>query len=208
MTAQPKIAPVDQRGPVRHQGFDPKQSTTSTEPEWVGKRREIGTASEVIPLRWPTTREAQLKAFDAWHDIAMQIVDRAGCGFRMMAIYEKVIRWKEGCIWDSDEELASSAGKCSWKTISREIATHKKLGIILVEKGWRRVRGKPIRTRTIKLAVPDPLPPEIDIRDLPNHTDTRGPYEEEGHPDTRGPEYPDTRGPITRETREEGASHE
>ncbi|THK35627.1 hypothetical protein EHS39_23655 [Ensifer sp. MPMI2T] len=138
----------------------------------------------------------------------MQIIHRARKSFRLMAVYKKVIRWNEGCIWDSDEELAAEAGRCDKKTMSREVAMHRKLGIIALEHGWRKVDGKMLRTRIIRLAIPLNLPPEIVIRDLrclPNHMDTRGPSGDCNHMDTRGPNHVDTRGPITIEAIEEGA---
>jgi hypothetical protein len=202
------IKPSIHDTPLATTGFDPLSERPS-DAEWTGRRRKGKTPAQAIPWLWPTTRALQLKAFDDWHDVAMQIVHLAGAGFRLMAVYEKVIRWNEGCIWQSDEDLAQSAGRCSWKTISREVALHRSLGIIVVEKGWRKDGHRIVRTRTIRPAVPINLPPEVHVRDLtysPNHTDTRGPYRKAVDTDTRGPNHTDTRGPITLDTREEGAS--
>ncbi|GLR60282.1 hypothetical protein [Rhizobium indigoferae] len=186
-------------------GFDPKLSRESG-PEWSGKRRSIEPAGQVLLWRWPVDRKAQYRAFDDWHDIAMQIIHRAGANFRLMAVYKKVIRWKEGCIWTSDEELALAAGRCGLKTISREIGVHRDLGIISLEHGWRVVHGNRLRTRTIRLSVPAVLDPEVIVRDLHAHTVHSGPSEESAHPVSSGPNHMVHCGPITIDTTERGAS--
>jgi hypothetical protein len=141
-----------------------------------GRRKTIEKAVAVIPWRWPEQGgKAQYDAFDNWHDVAMQIVHRARASFRLMAVYKRVIRWKSGEIWSSDAELASMAGRCNWKTISREIALHRKLGIILVTHGSREANGRKLKTRTIRLAVPTVIDPAIVARDRADHTVTRGP---------------------------------
>lgn len=191
------------------EGFDPLHKQEAEEaPAWLGlrKSRSNDLAVRSVYLEWPEERRAQFKLFDSWHDIAMQAVHLAGGSFRTMAVYRAVIHWKVGMIWSSDAELALLAGRCSEKAISREIAFHRSIGIIAVERGWRVYAGKRLRTRTIRLAVPEPMDPRIIIRDLPSHTDTRGPDEDAVHTDTRGPKHTDTRGLITIDTNEEGAS--
>lgn len=189
-------------------GFDPLSSPDRFQ-SISGGRRKLGAPVASIKWNWPADRKDQFQAFDDWHDIAMQILHRANAGFRLMAVYKKVIRWKEGCIWSSDDELARDAGHCYWKTISREVALHRSLGIITVEHGWRVCAGKRLRTRIIRPSIPTALDPEIVIRDLkslPFEPVTRGPYETEPHTVTRGPNHTVTRGPITIDTIEEGAS--
>lgn len=191
-------------------GFDPARSEMDFN-DISGGKRKIAVVESVQCIRWdwPSERKDQRQAFDDWHDIAMQILHRAKASFRLMAVYRRAFWWKQGCIWSSDEELARDAGNCNWKTISREVAMHKRLGIISVEKGWRVVGGLRLRTREIRLAIPLYLGPEIVVRDvksLPVHTDTHGPYGNISHTDTRGPYHTDTRGPITLDTHERGAS--
>lgn len=176
--------------------------------ERSGKRRQVTVAASSVPWRWPLERKDQYEAFDDWHDIAMQIIHRAGASFRLMAVYKKVIRWKEGCIWSSDEELALEAGRCGWKTISREIGIHRNLGIIHIEHGWRVYQGKRLRTRTIRLAIPETLDPEIIVRDLHHHTVNSGPSRQAVHTVSSGPNHTVHSGPITIATIEEGASRD
>ncbi|NKM87467.1 hypothetical protein GFL54_24840 [Rhizobium laguerreae] len=185
--------------------FDPKHGGESQQ-LWSGRRRSVQPAVEVLLWRWPIDRKAQYRAFDDWHDVAMQIIHRAGAGFRLMAVYKKVIRWKEGCIWNSDEELAIEAGRCGWKTISREIGVHRDLGIISLEHGWRLANGNRLRTRTIRLSIPAVLEPEIIVRDLHTHTVNSGPSGEIVHTVHSGPNHTVHSGPITIDTIEEGAS--
>lgn len=146
--------------------FDPKEAPEDQD-EWVGKRRIIDGIPETTLWRWPKNRVDRLRAFDDWHDIGMQIIHRAGASFRLMAVYRRVFRWDECCIWSSDEELAQAAGHCDWKTISREVGRHRALGIIRTEKGWRLAGNLRLRTRTIQLTVPLKLDPAIVVRDLP-----------------------------------------
>ncbi|MBX5175312.1 hypothetical protein HJB77_03245 [Rhizobium lentis] len=135
----------------------------------------------------------------------MQILDKQGGSFRLMATFKKVMQWKAGEIWATDEELAARSGRCTDRTISRDVATYRRHGLIMVEKGWRKVSGKFLRSRTIRLAVPAVIPPYIVLSERQDHTDTRGLSGEAIHTDTRGPNHTDTRGRITIDTIEEGA---
>ena len=184
--------------------FDPIEDDASVRS--TGQRRQIARVNEVLLWRWPLDRKAQFQAFDDWHDIAMQIAHRAGIGFRLLAVYRKVIRWNEGCVWKSDKELALEAGRCNWKTISREVADHRALGIIHVDHGWRLVDGNRLRTRVIRPAVPAVFDPEIVVRDLASKTVNSGPHEMPVHTVNSGPSHTVNSGPITIDTNEEGAS--
>ncbi|MBX5034237.1 hypothetical protein [Rhizobium lentis] len=215
---EPRLAPVDRplsqsgkpqrTAPHLHEPatdrFDPAIDDRDAAPR-SGVRRTVEPAAGVLPWLWPTERKAQYRAFDDWHDVAMQIVHRAGAGFRLMAVYKKVMRWNEGCIWNSDAELALEAGRCSWKTISREIRLHRALGIIAIELGWRVVHGKRWRTRTIRLAVPAVLDQEIVVRDLQGHTDISGPHGDRIDTVHSGPNHTVHRGLITIDGIEGGA---
>ncbi|MFB2602828.1 hypothetical protein ACE04B_12515, partial [Rhizobium phaseoli] len=83
---------------------------------------------------------------------------------------------------------------------------YRRHGLIMVENGWRKVTGKFLRSRTIRLAVPAVIPPYVVLSGDEDHTDTRGLSGETIHTDTRGPNHTDTRGRITIDTIEEGAS--
>jgi hypothetical protein len=189
--------------------FDPRQHTDSS-PSWLGRRKE-SEKTPCILWQWPNENaggKQRYDCFDAWHDLAMQILDNEGGSFRLMAVYKKVMQWKPGEIWSSDEELAGRAGRCSPRTISRDVAGHRRAGIILVENGWRKVHGKFLRSRTIRLAVPKTLGPSIILVDDPNHIATRGLSENPDHIATRGPDHIATRGLITNVTTEERGSRD
>lgn len=203
MTIQSPKQETKQAAQFLPPGFDPKVSGSKS---WTGKRRAVEPAIEVVLWRWPAERKDQYRAFDDWHDIAMQLIHRAGASFRLMAVYKKVIRWREGCIWNSDEELALEAGRCGWKTISREIGVHRDLGIIAIERGWRVAHGNRLRTRTIRLSVPTALDPEIVVRDIHPYTVNSGPSEKGAHTVNSGPNHTVNSGPITIDTIERGAS--
>jgi hypothetical protein len=188
-------------------GFDPKL-LPGEEPKWLGTRRAVVSRSESIRWRWPSERTAQYQAFDDWFDIAAQIIHRDGAGFRLLAVYKLVINWKRGNLWQSDAELAKRAGRCSVKAISRDVALHKRLGIIEVDHGCRDANGQKLKTRTISLSVPSPFPTWVDVGSLTTNMDTRGPDGSGGNLDTRGPDHMDTRGLITIGTIEEGASRD
>ncbi|ANL55089.1 hypothetical protein AMC82_CH03931 [Rhizobium phaseoli] len=209
MNVDPKIKLEKTAEEFSPPGFDPRRSSDPEPPEWIGKRRRPAAPMECVPWRWPTedaTARQRYEAFDGWHDIAMQILDKEGGSFRLMAAYKKVMQWKAGEIWATDEELAAKSGRCSERTISRDIAAQRRLGIIIVENGWRKVGGKFLRSRTIKLGVPAVIPPYVMLSESQNHIDTRGLPEDGNHIDTRGPNHIDTRGLITIDAIEKGAS--
>ncbi|MEI4480958.1 MULTISPECIES: hypothetical protein [unclassified Phyllobacterium] len=155
-----------------------------------------------FPLQWPTENKARYDLFDGWHDVAMQIADRHAVSFRFLAVTKKVVNWQTGTIKESNHYLAQRSGFCSQKTISRDVATAEALGIITLEFGWRKnANGKLVRSRVMKLALPQPLPSQIHLPDcdfqFEIHMDTRGPDLSINHMDTCGPIRMDTRGPIT-----------
>ncbi|WP_392711126.1 hypothetical protein [Rhizobium ruizarguesonis] len=207
MTVEPKIKLETSAEHFSPPGFDPRRSDPAP-PEWLGKRRSPADPVECEPWRWPTadaTPRQRYQAFDDWHDIAMQILDKEGGSFRLMAAYKKVMQWKLGEIWATDEELAAKSGRCSERTISRDIAAQRRLGIIIVENGWRKAGERFLRSRTIKLGVPAAIPSYVMLSDSQNHIDTRGLSEDGDHTDTRGPNHTDTRGLITIDAIEKGS---
>lgn len=184
--------------------FVPRQA--ADERPFTGKRRQPDQ-EPALYLKWPTTRAEQEKLFDAWHDVASQIVnDKGGARFRLLSAVEKLIYWKSGVIPATNDEWAFRCGRCAEKTITRDIDLYRLLGIFKVEYGWRRRKQdrKPTRTRLIYPALPEALNSNITIPDDDRHMDTRGPDDWRSHMDTRGPGLLDTRGPGTYETYEEG----
>lgn len=150
-----------------------------------------------LPLRWPSGSKNRYDLFDAWHDVAMQVVDRAGARFRLLAVAKKVIRWDSGTITLSNAELAARAGRCSEKTITRDVAQAADLGIFIVDMGWRKEGTQIVRTRTIRPAVPTVLPVEIAVPTGGFDLDTSCPDRSAGDLDTSCPGDLDTSCPIT-----------
>lgn len=189
--------------------YDPAESEKpNSEHPWVGNRRAALAPADALPWRWPgenATAKQRYESFEAWHRIAMQILDKAGGSFRLMAIFKNVIHWKSGEIRTPDADLALHAGNCSIRTVSRDVGHYRKTGVITVEKGWRKVDGSWLRSRTIRLAVPVLIPPGLIIDDGSVHIDTRGLDGEGAHLATRGPSSElATRGLITTDTTEDG----
>lgn len=130
-----------------------------------GVRRAVEKCAGSEVVRWPSDRKLQFNAFEAWLDVAMQILDRSKKSFRLVAVYRSFLFWKTGEIHASDAQLAERAGRCSVRTISREIAAHRALGLISVEHGWRVLEGRRLRTRVIRLAFPTPTPSFVVLGD-------------------------------------------
>jgi hypothetical protein len=164
--------------------------------------RKVFEKSESFPLKWPQDKKGRYDLFDAWHDVAMQIIHREKIGFRMMAVSKKVIRWSLGAITDSNAELASRAGYCSEKTISREIQAYADLGLFISELTWKRPGGRKfITVRALWPSLPKVLPDGIVLPDLVELSlDNSGPDLGAISLDNSGPEGMDTRGPATIET--------
>lgn len=167
--------------------------------EWqTGERRKV-EAVDALPLRWPTTPKERFDLFDAWHDVAMQVLRRAKVGLHVAAAAKKVTQWTSGTIEESNAELAARSGYPSEKTISREVQAYVSLGLFIPTYEWKRPnRGKFITVRKLILALPMTLPEGIRLPDggLPS-LDTRGPDLEAVSLDTRGPDPLDISGPAT-----------
>lgn len=156
--------------------LDPSTGETfddSINRRWTGKRRKHERRPS---LTWqlPEGSIARRKSFDEWHAIAMQVLHEAGCGFRCIAVFKNVFYWSEGVIRATDAEFARRGGRCSEKTISRELRDYEALGIVRIENGWRRSGKRIVRTRTLRLALPRHLSPETVIVDATD-TDHSGP---------------------------------
>lgn len=185
----------------------------------TGQRKSHEQRS-AVPLFWPKEKKDRLTLFDAWHDVAMQIVHLEKDDFRLLAAVRKVLMFSSGEIVASNREIAWRAGHCSDKTITRCIRRYADLGIFVVSPGWKRDGDNLYKTRTIRLSLPKALDERVKVADFtpfgidtrgPGLADTRGPTPY-GHPwsrpanelkDTRGPGLGYTRGPISRDTRKE-----
>jgi hypothetical protein len=178
-------------------------------PRQVGVPKNATTLAPraCLPLNWPKESKARKEAFEAWHAVAMQVCNQAGVSFRVMAIVERFVHWNTGTFWATNETIAMRAGRCSERTIKRDMASICGLGLFIVERGWRRSRnGKLVRSRLIRLAIPKDLPVKTWI---PGeiHGDTSCPYEllpvANDHGDTSCPIHGDTSCPFTLEDTQE-----
>lgn len=128
-------------------------------PTFSGKRRSVEQLPGLrYPRVWPLDAEKRRDEFDFWHSIAMQILNANDTSFRLLATIAAVLDRQCGAVDETDEELAEMAGGCSIKTISRDLADYKRLGLLVVEYGWRERREKMVRSRTIYTAIPSMLP--------------------------------------------------
>ncbi|WP_210212606.1 hypothetical protein [Mesorhizobium sp. M4A.F.Ca.ET.050.02.1.1] len=141
----------------------------------------------------------------------MQILHREKVSLRLIAIAKKVIWWSDGTITGSNAALATRAGYCSEKTISREVTAYVDLGIFAVAFDWKRPEGeKFITIRTLRPSLPITLPawiilPEGSDLSLDNSgpdlegasLDNSGPDLEGASLDNSGPELLDNSGPAT-----------
>ena len=141
--------------------FVPSGTNRVSEAPRHGRRRQIAPR-ESIPLRWPTETKARREIFDAWHQIAMQVLHEERQNFRLVALVERFINWQSGELWPTNETLARRAGGCGESTIKRDVATYQSLGLLMVDHGWRRQRGgRIVSKRTIRLAIPTAFSGEI-----------------------------------------------
>ena len=146
------------------------------EPRTSGKRRSFEKV-EALPLKWPPAVKERYDLFDAWHDVAMQILHQEKGSFRLIAIAKKVIRWRDGVICGSNADLALRAGCCAEKTISRDVQDYIDLGILIGSLHWKRPGGdKFITVRTLRPALPTALPEGIILPEtVPLSLDNSGP---------------------------------
>lgn len=192
------MTPATKAAPTTHKAsrFDPAAGDTPPTRS-TGIRRALVAKVGSEPLRWPTVAKHRYDLFDAWHDVAMQIVHADGGSFRFLAVAKKVMNWSTGTICLSNADLAARAGQCAEKTITRDVAQAEALGIVIVQMGWRKEGTQVFRTRTIRPSVPVELPASIVLPERGFDLDTSGPDRSGVDLDTSGPGDLDTSGPIT-----------
>lgn len=142
---------------------------------WSGQRRVF--ARQPLSLLWdlPAARKQRFDAFDAWQAMAAQVLHSERASFQVVAAFKILFNWKTGSITATDARFALYCGGCSEKTVSRIVGIYEVLGIIKIEHGWRVADHRRIRTRTIRLAAPETLPPVTIIPDANSDTDHSGP---------------------------------
>ncbi|MDR6818463.1 hypothetical protein J2X76_003640 [Neorhizobium sp. 2083] len=121
-----------------------------------GKRREVAEIKAIrYPDRWFGTSEGRHQQFKDWRYVAMQVLQKNDVrAFRVLAILEDVFEWETFDIRLTDGQLSQAAGHCSSKTVSRELADLRRVGLILVDYGWTQKGGKNVKGRRVRLAFP------------------------------------------------------
>lgn len=171
--------------------------------EWQeGQRREL-TKIAGLPFKWPKTFKEQKNYFETWHALAMKVIADSRASFRTIAVLWRFINHDSGTMWPTDATLAIVTGS-SEKSVSRDIGQYETLGLLRVDRGWRRNReGKLVRTRTLIPSVPVDLKGSIDLPVIEDHTDNSGLYGEEiaavHHTDHCCPKHTDNSGLFTLE---------
>lgn len=182
----------------KKQAGEPLPAFTPGEDTATSGRRRVFEKVEALPLKWPPVPKERFDLFDAWHDVAMQILHQERGSFRLIAVTKKVIRWSKGVITDSNAALASRAGGCSEKTISREVQDYVDLGILIADMGWRRFGSQIVRTRSLRMALPATLPEGIRLpENCQFDLDNSGPDGSGFDLDNSGPGDLDNSCPIT-----------
>lgn len=176
--------------------FSPGSEIASDAPR-NGKRRHL-PSRKAVPLRWPSTMPARRSVLKLWRRIAMKILHDSKVSFRLMAVVPDFIIWNTGEIWQTNDRLAEEGGECDEKTIRRDVVAYTRLGIFIVERGWRRNKeGNLVRCRTIRLSIPSDYDGSIPDFEDENHADHVCPDDQGNHADHVCPNHADIRGPIT-----------
>jgi hypothetical protein len=153
----------------------PKKKKTN-EKAWQnlsGKHRQVAESEgEIYPRVWAQSLYGRRVQLDDWRYMAAQILHENGCSFRVFSAYDRLIDWDACEIASGDYEIAEETGRCDKKTVSREIAMHKRLGIITVEYEVRESSGKLARTRVMRPALPKNPPAYLRIRDNPSKAES------------------------------------
>jgi hypothetical protein len=138
-----------------------------------GKHRLVEESEgEKYPRVWAPSFYGRRNQLDDWRYMAAQILHENSCSFRVFSVYDRLIDWESCEISASNYEIAEEAGRCEKKTVSREIATHKRLGIITIGYETRDVSGKLARVRVIRPALPIEIPSYLHIRDTPSKAES------------------------------------
>lgn len=86
--------------------------------------------------------------------MAMQVIQRDGGPFRLIAIFDMVFDYVDGQCLATDEKFAREAGHCTVKTVSRELKALRQLGLIKAEPVWIDKGEKKVKGRRITLMIP------------------------------------------------------
>ncbi|KQT57488.1 hypothetical protein ASG54_13085 [Aureimonas sp. Leaf460] len=87
--------------------------------------------------------------------MAMAVISDAKASFRVIAVCKRFVDWDTGELYPTSVTLSRIAGRCSRKTIERDIGNMVNLGLFIVRHDWRVTNGKLQSRRFLRLAVPD-----------------------------------------------------
>ncbi|YBV97396.1 hypothetical protein M1D80_11070 [Phyllobacteriaceae bacterium JZ32] len=137
---------------------------------WTGKRKRVARRAATV-MTWIGTEKDRRQTFELWRHVAMQIIHKENCSFRLMAIVDGLIDLKSGAIRGTNREFARFGGRCSIKTISRDIALYEDLGLFIGSRARKKKEnGDFVEIRTLHLSLPRVFDPEIKLPE-----DTSGP---------------------------------
>lgn len=164
--------------------FDPLRTTVLNDGfEWQGGQRRVVATVPSVDLHWPDGYKAKHDAFRAWHQLAMQVISQHKASFRTIAVLFRFVNWKTGLIYPSNTTLIACAGRCSERTISRELALYEDLGIIRSRlKRHKKNNGNYITRRVMILTLPKDL-----AREHAMLSDDEGTEDDDFSLDTSGP---------------------
>lgn len=121
----------------------------------TGRHRERSGAEAIrYPNRWGDTFAERATQFLDWRYIAMQVIQRDGGSYRLVAIFDTVFDYIEGACFATNEKFAQEAGHCTVKTVSRELKALREMGLIKSDPTWLEKQGKMVKGRRITLMIP------------------------------------------------------
>ncbi|PRD41373.1 hypothetical protein C5748_22060 [Phyllobacterium phragmitis] len=149
--------------------FVPGKTITVAQ-NWTGQRKRIDRRAATV-MTWFGTEKNRMETFQLWRHMAMQIIHRESYSFRLMAIVDGLIDLKSGTIKGTNRDFARFAGRCSIKTISRDITHYEDLGLFIGSRARKKKEsGEFVEIRTLHLSLPRVFDPEIKLPE-----DTSGP---------------------------------
>lgn len=121
-------------------------------------RRRITTSAAVrFPNRWSDSEKGRKQQFYEWKYIAMQVMRANGGICSIIAVIQDVFDFDRRACYATNDELADEAGRCSPKTISRDVSAMKEMGLIICDTEWIEKSGKKTKARRIRLSTPEDM---------------------------------------------------
>lgn len=150
-TAAGRLVLKEKPGTTGHRAENQKRSGNHS---YHARGRKAKTLQSVASLRlqWPKTAKDRRELADAWHSVAMQVLNDARYSFRLVSPLLRFLNWESGSLWPSNRTLADHAGQCSEDTISIDIGAFAKLGLLQIEEVDQ--PGSNFKQRILWLSLP------------------------------------------------------